>query len=165
MIVFEAKEESVIGLFGKSFEEKVQSALENVRGQFPSANINAQVGKDVVTLTGRAPDMQTKTQIMAAFNAAVETKNTINQIAVDQPAPQAAGTQFASAPRANAAPLGTTAASEHRFHDVVAGDTLSGLAKRYYGDASKYNRIFEANRDQLNDPDKIKVGQRLKIPT
>lgn len=154
-----------MGLFGKSFEEKVQTALERVRGQFPGSQINARVDQgDTVTLTGQAVDLETKTQIMAAFNAAVETKNTINQIAIDKPTPQAAGTQFTSTPHANAAPLGTTQAAEHRLHDVASGDTLSALAKRYYGDASKYNRIFEANRDQLSDPDKIRVGQKLKIP-
>ena len=100
-------------------------------------------------------------RIMAAFNDAVETKNTINQISIDKPTPHAAG----ATPLATGPALGTTTASEHRFHEVIAGDTLSGLAKKYYGDASKYNRIFEANRDQLNDPDKINVGQRLKIPT
>jgi nucleoid-associated protein YgaU len=148
-----------MGLFGKSFEEKVQTAIERVRGQFPNAQVNARVEQDeTVTLTGRAADIETKTQIMSAFNAAVETKNTLNQISVDQPVPQAAGTQFTSGP------IGTTSASERRTHDVVAGDTLSAIAKRYYGDASKYHRIFEANRDQLSDPDKIKVGQKLKIP-
>ncbi|HEX6097490.1 MAG TPA: LysM peptidoglycan-binding domain-containing protein [Thermoanaerobaculia bacterium] len=155
-----------MGLFGKSFEEKVQNALESVRGKFPNAQINAQVGDEVVTLTGRAPDVETKTQIMGAFNAAVETKNTLNQIQVDKPLPHAAGASpFGSGPGLSTGPIGTTAASEHRMHDVVSGDTLSALAKKYYGDASKYHRIFEANRDQLNDPDKIKVGQRLKIPT
>ena len=152
-----------MGLFGKSFEEKVQSALESVRGQFPGAQINAQVGDETVTLTGRAPDVETKTQIMAAFNAAVETKNTLNQISIDKPTPVAAGSQFGSNPSFGS-PIGTTSASEQRMHDVVGGDTLSELAKKYYGDASKYNRIFEANRDQLSDPDKIRVGQRLKIP-
>ena len=153
-----------MGLFGKSFEEKVQSAVERVRGQFPNAQIDVRVDKDeAVTLTGRAPDIETKTQIMGAFNAAVETKNTLNQITIDKPVPQAAGLQFPT-PGTASAPLGTTSATEPRTHDVVAGDTLSAMAKRYYGDASKYNRIFEANRDQLNDPDKIKVGQKLKIP-
>ena len=157
-----------MGLFGKSFEEKVQSAVEKVRGQFPHASINAQVADENVTLTGRAPDVQTKTAIMATFNAAVETKNTVNQIAVEQPLSQPAGAGFGSGtvrPGTSTTPIGMTAASEHRTHEVASGDTLSALAKRYYGDASKYNRIFEANRDQLNDPDKIKVGQRLKIPT
>lgn len=51
-----------------------------------------------------------------------------------------------------------------RLYRVVSGDTLSKIAKQFYGDASKYPRIFEANRDQLSDPDKIKVGQLLKVP-
>jgi nucleoid-associated protein YgaU len=51
-----------------------------------------------------------------------------------------------------------------RTYVVVAGDTLSKIAKQFYGDASKYPKIFEANRDQLTDPDKIKPGQKLKIP-
>ncbi|HEU0089501.1 MAG TPA: Gmad2 immunoglobulin-like domain-containing protein [Pseudonocardiaceae bacterium] len=49
-------------------------------------------------------------------------------------------------------------------YTVVKGDTLSGIAKHWYGDASKYPRIFEANRDQITDPDKIFVGQVLRIP-
>jgi len=152
-----------MGIFGKSIEEKVQSAVEKVRGQFPGTQIDAQVSNDVVTLSGRAPDMETKSRIMVAFNDAVETKNTINQIAIEQPTPRAAGAAPGTTP--GTTPLGTTSATEQRIHLVIAGDTLSALAKKYYGDASKYNKIFEANRDQLNDPDKIKVGQKLKIPT
>lgn len=49
-------------------------------------------------------------------------------------------------------------------HTVVKGDTLSKIAKHYYGKASKYPKIFEANRDQLDDADRIKPGQVLKIP-
>jgi len=51
-----------------------------------------------------------------------------------------------------------------KVHVVVAGDTLSKIAKSFYGDAGKYMKIFEANKDQLKDPDKIQVGQKLKIP-
>jgi nucleoid-associated protein YgaU len=51
-----------------------------------------------------------------------------------------------------------------KVHEVVSGDTLSKIAKKFYGDASKYMKIFDANKDQLSDPDKIKVGQKLKIP-
>jgi nucleoid-associated protein YgaU len=50
-------------------------------------------------------------------------------------------------------------------HTVVKGDTLSKIAKKYYGKASRYPKIFDANRDQLDDPDKIKPGQVLKIPS
>jgi nucleoid-associated protein YgaU len=46
---------------------------------------------------------------------------------------------------------------------VEAGDTLSKIARKYYGDASLYPQIFEANRDQLKNPDLIKVGQKLRI--
>jgi nucleoid-associated protein YgaU len=51
-----------------------------------------------------------------------------------------------------------------KVHEVVAGETLSKIAKQYYGDANKYMKIFDANKDQLTDPNKIKVGQKLKIP-
>ena len=51
-----------------------------------------------------------------------------------------------------------------QFHDVAKGDTLSAISKKYYGDANKYNAIFEANRPMLSDPDKIYPGQKLRIP-
>jgi nucleoid-associated protein YgaU len=47
---------------------------------------------------------------------------------------------------------------------VKSGDTLSAIAKEQLGSANAYMKIFEANRDQLNDPDKIKPGQVLRIP-
>jgi len=49
-------------------------------------------------------------------------------------------------------------------YTVKAGDTLSKIAKEHLGDAGAYMKIFEANKDQLSDPDKIKPGQVLKIP-
>jgi len=51
-----------------------------------------------------------------------------------------------------------------QIHEVKSGETLSKIAKHYYGDPNKYPKIFEANRDQLSNPDLIKVGQKLKIP-
>lgn len=57
-----------------------------------------------------------------------------------------------------------TGSSDQITHTVQSGDTLSAIAKEYYGDSGKYMRIFEANRDQLKDPDKIRVGQVLVIP-
>ena len=47
---------------------------------------------------------------------------------------------------------------------MKAGDTLSAIAKAQLGDANAYMKIFNANKDQLTDPDKIKPGQVLKIP-
>jgi nucleoid-associated protein YgaU len=61
---------------------------------------------------------------------------------------------------------GGSAAAEPagRTYTVKSGDTLSAIAKQHLGDANAYTKIFEANRDQLSDPDKIKPGQILKIP-
>jgi nucleoid-associated protein YgaU len=47
---------------------------------------------------------------------------------------------------------------------VKAGDTLSGIAKAQLGNAAAYMKIFELNKDQLTDPDKIKPGQELRLP-
>lgn len=51
-----------------------------------------------------------------------------------------------------------------RTYTVKPGDTLSGIAQDQLGSANAYMKIFEANRDQLSDPNKIKPGQVLKIP-
>ena len=59
-----------------------------------------------------------------------------------------------------AAAVGTSGTT----YTVQAGDTLSGIAKKHLGDGNAYMKIFEANRDQLTDPDKIKPGQVLKMP-
>jgi LysM repeat protein len=50
------------------------------------------------------------------------------------------------------------------YYTVESGDTLSKLAKHFLGDTNRYMDIFNINKDQLNDPNMIKVGQRLKIP-
>jgi nucleoid-associated protein YgaU len=60
---------------------------------------------------------------------------------------------------------GTAAsAGSARTHKVKKGETLSHISQQYYGKASQYMKIFEANKDQLNDPDKIREGMTLKIP-
>ena len=68
----------------------------------------------------------------------------------------------AQKPAATAGTAGQTATPA--TYTVQAGDTLSGIAKKFYGNANDYMEIFNANRDQLTDPDKIKPGQVLKIP-
>jgi nucleoid-associated protein YgaU len=50
------------------------------------------------------------------------------------------------------------------FYTIESGDTLSVLAKRHYGDAMQYVKIFEANRGIISDPDKIYPGQKIRIP-
>jgi nucleoid-associated protein YgaU len=54
--------------------------------------------------------------------------------------------------------------SAAQTYTVRSGDTLSHIAKQFYGKASEWNTIYAANRDQLDDPDRIKPGQVLTIP-
>jgi nucleoid-associated protein YgaU len=62
------------------------------------------------------------------------------------------------------ASAGAGAGGGAQTYTVKAGDTLSKIAKAHLGDANAYMDIFNANKDQLTDPDKIKPGQVLKIP-
>jgi nucleoid-associated protein YgaU len=61
-------------------------------------------------------------------------------------------------------PAGTASAPAGSY-TVQKGDTLSKISKQFYGDANAYKKIFDANRDQLKDPDKIQPGQVLRIPS
>lgn len=63
------------------------------------------------------------------------------------------------------APKTANAANPYaQYHVVAKGESLSKIAKKYYGDPLLYPKIFDANRDQLVDPNKIKPGQKLLIP-
>jgi len=72
---------------------------------------------------------------------------------------QGGASSTAPAPQAPAPPV-----AEPRTYTVVAGDSLSKIAKHEYGKASLWPRIFEANKDQIKNPDLIHPGQKLRIP-
>jgi nucleoid-associated protein YgaU len=63
-----------------------------------------------------------------------------------------------------AAAASAPAPAAEKTYTVQAGDTLSGIAKAHLGNANAYMKIFELNKDQLSDPDKIKPGQVLRLP-
>ena len=81
--------------------------------------------------------------------------------------PTACGTRSRSTPAGRTKwsptfrPRGPTC---YGYYTVKSGDTLSAIAKKLLGSAGRYMDIFNANKDQLSDPDKIKVGQKLVIP-
>jgi nucleoid-associated protein YgaU len=67
----------------------------------------------------------------------------------------------------SSAPAEAPAGGDNKYtqwYEVQSGDTLWKIAKQHYGDGNLYNEIFKANQDVLTDPDKIKVGQKLRIP-
>lgn len=82
------------------------------------------------------------------------------------PSKPAAAANFANVTSggASTAPAAAQAASATTTYTVQPGDTLTAIAKQHYGKASAYRRIFEANRDQLDNPDHLEPGQVLKIP-
>jgi LysM repeat protein len=145
-------------MFGKSFEAKVNEAVTEMKAMnLGVTNLGVQVRDKVVTLTGEAPSRDVANMAMQKLDEMVSPANIINSIKVDKPAP---------APVKEPEPM-TEAESEsptERYHMVSAGDTLGHIAQKYYGNAGEYTKIFEANRDILDDPNLIKVGQKLKIP-
>jgi nucleoid-associated protein YgaU len=104
---------------------------------------------DKLHFKGTVHSEDEKNQIWNAIKTQGDWQKDINADIQVVPQPQAVGTS------------GTAAA---RTYTVKAGDTLSKIAKEHLGDANAYHRIFDANRDQLSDPDKIKPGQVLKLP-
>ena len=93
-----------------------------------------------VTVQGTAPTQAAKEKVTLCCGNVANVQSVDNQMAVTNPEPEA------------------------QYHDVVRGDTLSAIAKKYYGDANKYPAIFEANKPMLTSPDKIYPGQVLRIP-
>jgi nucleoid-associated protein YgaU len=61
--------------------------------------------------------------------------------------------------------VASTAPTAAQTYTVNKGDTLSKIAKEFYGSANRWHEIYDANRDQISNPDLIKPGQVLKIPT
>lgn len=144
-----------MGLFGKSFGEKVQDAVDVInKSAIGVTGLAAKVDGKIVTLEGQADSMEAKGRAMLEFNKMVKTENTVNRIQV----------KGAAAPSTLPGPGAVPAAGEAQIYEVKPGDTLGHIAQRFYGKASLYMKIFEANKDILTNPDLIKVGQKLKIP-
>ncbi len=102
-------------------------------------------------IQGAAPNEDIKNQVWNAIKAVDASYSDLTaDISVDSslPAPAAAA----------------SAGGGEETYTVQPGDSLSKIAKHFYGNAGAYMKIFEANQDQLDDPDKIRAGMTLKIP-
>ena len=79
--------------------------------------------------------------------------------------PLAAPSPSPAAPIAAASPVPVSSAEPEQTYEVKSGDTLLSIAEEVYGDATKWRKIYDANRDTIGpDPDKLKLEQKLKIP-
>jgi nucleoid-associated protein YgaU len=93
-----------------------------------------------VNVYGVAADQATKEKILLCCGNVAGVAQVNDKMEVEDPKPEA------------------------QWHEVVSGDNLSKIAKKFYGDANKYPVIFEANKPMLTHPDKIYPGQMLRIP-
>jgi nucleoid-associated protein YgaU len=107
---------------------------------FEIADLSIRVDGDVATVSGTVKSQEDKEKIVLAIGNTAGIARVDDRMEVSEPQPEA------------------------QFHTVVSGDTLSAIAKQYYGNAMKYPVIFEANKPMLTDPDKIYPGQTLRIP-
>jgi|KBSMisStaDraftv2_1062788.scaffolds.fasta_scaffold1002587_1 hypothetical protein len=141
----------------EELKNKYQAALRTIqqRGVVLS-HLHVQDNK--LFIQGSAPSEEVKNEVWNQIKAADPQYSDLTcDLKVDSSLPQ---------PQAAAAAAGASGGSTGggRTYTVKAGDTLSKIAKEFYGSANDYNKIFEANKDQLSSPDRINVGQELKIP-
>ena len=124
-------------------EGKKSRELENYVRKlgFDLKNLDVRFDDGLATVSGEAPDQETREKIILAIG----NTEGVGQVDDDIKVP-------------------ADSADESDLHVVEKGDTLSAIAKEHYGDASKYPVIFEANRPMLSDPDLIFPGQVLRIP-
>lgn len=104
-------------------------------------NVQATVDGDKVTVTGEVASQEEKEKILLALGNIAGIGSVEDQITVTGPVVVAA-----------------------EFVEVKAGDTLSAISLRVYGNANQYQKIFEANKPMLKDVNKIYPGQKLRIP-
>jgi hypothetical protein len=116
-------------------------------------NVHIENGK--LLIRGKAPNENVKNDIWNRIKAIDPGySDLVADISIDSSLPQPAAAAQSAAANGGSA----------KRYTVQSGDSLSKIAKQFYGNANDYNRIFEANRDKLSDPDKIFPGQELVIP-
>ncbi|MGD9946331.1 MAG: peptidoglycan-binding protein LysM [Burkholderiaceae bacterium] len=121
---------------GKAIEDYIRSMNLQAEG----LKVDFDGSTRTVTVTGQAADESTREKILLCCGNVASVEKVDDQMTVKQTAPQA------------------------QYYTVVRGDTLSKIAKEYYGNANAYMQIFEANKPMLTHPDKIYPGQMLRIP-
>jgi nucleoid-associated protein YgaU len=138
-------------IFGKSEEKKEQEKAELILSHikkfgFDTSNIQVAVDDEKVILTGKINTLDNKNKIVVTAGNIEGISAVDDRIVVTQPAP-------VEPPE-----------PAKQFYTVKKGDYLSKIAKEVYGNANKYNIIFEANKPMLKDPNLIYPGQVLVIP-
>ncbi len=138
----------------EQLKQKYQSVLNFIQ-QSGVHLTHVHIQENKLFIQGEAPSDALKNKVWDEIKKVDPSYSDLTaDITVNSSLPQPAAAQQA----------GAAAAGGMQTYTVQPGDSLSLISKRFYGDANQYNKIFEANRDQLDNPDHIKSGQKLKIP-
>jgi LysM repeat protein len=142
----------------EELKEKYASVLEVVKNQgVRLSHLHVQDNK--LFMQGAAPSEEIKNAVWNQIKAVNPAYNDITaDITIDSSLPKPSSASAAAA----AAAAGAGPAQQR--YTVQPGDSLSKIAKQFYGNANDYMKIFEANKDKLSDPNKVQVGQELVIP-
>jgi|SRR5712671_3830339 nucleoid-associated protein YgaU len=132
---------------------KYQSVLNFIQSQGVQLQ-NVNMEGDKLLIRASAPSADLKNRVWDQIKLVDPSASDL--IADIQAPPAAAAAAAASA--------GGASSAAARTYTVQAGDSLSKISKQFYGDANKYMKIFEANKDKLTDPNKVNVGTELLIP-
>ena len=136
----------------QTLKQKYQSVLNVIQQQQVRLD-HLRVQDNKLFLSGVAPSSDAKNKV---WDEIKRVDPSYSDLTADIRVEQAERTQSAGAT--------VGGGQQNQTYTVKPGDTLSKLSKQFYGEANQYMRIFEANRDQLTDPNKIQVGQKLNIP-
>ena len=131
-------------------KNKYKSALDTIQREGVKLS-HLHVQENKLFIQGAAPSEAVKNDVWNQIKAADGSFSDLTCDLTVDPSLAAPQTQQGASPA-------------QRTYKVEPGDTLSKIAKQFYGDANAYNRIFEANRDKLQSADKIQPGQELAIP-
>ena len=131
---------------------KYQSVLNFIQSQGVQLQ-NVNMEGDKLLIRASAPSADLKNRVWDQIKL---VDPSASDLIADIQAPPAAA--------AAAAGAGGASSAAARTYTVQAGDSLSKISKQFYGDANKYMKIFEANKDKLTDPNKVNVGTELLIP-
>lgn len=130
---------------------KYQSVLNFIQSQGVQLQ-NLNMEGDKLLIRAAAPSAELKNRVWDQIKL---VDPSYSDLIADIQAPAAAAAAAAS---------GAPSTSAAHTYTVQPGDSLSKISKQFYGDASKYMKIFEANKDKLSDPNQIKAGMNLLIP-
>ncbi|HET19990.1 MAG TPA: peptidoglycan-binding protein LysM [Chromatiales bacterium] len=134
-------------IFGKE-EEAPEALKQHIEKDNPGVhNLQIAVKEGVATVKGEADSTSAREKVILMVGNALG----IREVVADELTVSSVGTAPESA-------------EEAEFYVIEKGDTLSAIAKRFYGDANKYPLIFEANREVIQDPNLIFPGQKIRIP-